>query len=546
MPARNALIRVSSISQAKLIFDKILTLLERISEEAFWENLLGPRLSSLCKKYFGNDVVLLSVVFYAAPILRTNWERLVEILLERVWSSNSISVEIKQIDGVYDAVNEFVRKNVTGVPDFKEAFVSYAPTIKEDDDEFVMEKVLPKVGFYPVVNTTNEIEYKGHTLYVTRRQEDGDKPSDTAIALRTEYLEISMKTKSMDLLKQFIQEWCDIYNQSDDDNIDIYKYTALRWSWIRSIEPRSFGTVNLKEGVKEKILQDMETFCKRKKWYKSRGIPYRRGYLLHGPPGTGKTSLIQALASKMRMNVAIVSLLEVKSDSDFSDMLSDVPSKSILVIEDIDHYMSSVSGKQTSRVTMSGMLNALDGIQGQEGSMVFMTGNQIDKLNPALLRPGRMDVKVLLTYADRGQTEDMFWRFFGHDYDTMEPVSTEKKAKLQKYCNRFLENIPEDHVTTAEIQNYFITILMESGLCDPTDEIFAKLIEGVPDFLSKVKIDRDQAEEHRRREIKKKLKKAAKESDASDASDTESSSSEDSEDEVVEDTDGTSAGEAKE
>ncbi|KAF7721785.1 hypothetical protein EC973_004137 [Apophysomyces ossiformis] len=496
MTVQSSLIRVSKATQAKLIFDKILTLLERMSEEAFWEGLLGPRLSNLCKKYFGNDVVLLSVVFYAAPILRTNWDRLLAILWERMWNSNTVSVEIKQVDGVYDAVDHFVRKHTTRVPDLKEAVAIYAPNPKEDDDDLTKEKELPKVGFYP--------------------------------------------RKSLDTLQQFIQEWCDEYNQSDDEKVDIYKYGTFNWSWIRSVEPRSFSTVNLKSGVKEKILNDMETFCRRKKWYKARGIPYRRGYLLYGPPGTGKTSLIQALASKLGMNVAIVSLLEVKSDSDFSDMLSNVPFKSLLVIEDIDHYESNVSGRKTSCVTMSGMLNALDGIQGQEGSMVFMTGNEIDKLNPALLRPGRMDVKVLLSYADRGQLQDMFWRFFGHDYDTMEPVVGERKASLEQYCEKFLDCIPEEKVTTAEVQSYFISILMESGLSDPTNEIFDKMIQGVPKFLEKVKDDREQAMKHKKKEIEHKIAKLAENSDS------ESVNSDGSENEDTQDTNGTSTEEVKE
>lgn len=123
------------------------------------------------------------------------------------------------------------------------------------------------------------------------------------------------------------------------------------------------------------------TFKESKDWYSDRGIPYRRGYLLHGPPGTGKTSFIQSLASKVNMNVAILSLSAAANDDALSSALAQVPKNCMLVIEDVDHYQfeegvkekkegqSSSSEKNT--VSVSGILNAIDGIASLEESSMY-------------------------------------------------------------------------------------------------------------------------------------------------------------------------------
>jgi KaiC/GvpD/RAD55 family RecA-like ATPase len=120
------------------------------------------------------------------------------------------------------------------------------------------------------------------------------------------------------------------------------------------------------------------TFKESKDWYNDRGIPYRRGYLLHGPPGTGKTSFIQSLASKVNMNVAILNLSAAASDDALSSALAQVPKSCMLVIEDVDHYKfeegisetqdANKASKEKSTVSVSGILNAIDGIASLEES----------------------------------------------------------------------------------------------------------------------------------------------------------------------------------
>ena len=148
--------------------------------------------------------------------------------------------------------------------------------------------------------------------------------------------------------------------------------------------------------------------------------------------------------------------------------------------------------------------------------VVFLTANDTTKLTPALLRPGRVDVKVLFGYSDRFQTEAMFWRFFAEDDGSKDP-------NLKGYLEKLLDAIPSDQVSTAELQNLFMSHAMilnsrrnvrsiaitgnsdeDEGFAsnDKDDEYSAKmkhfdrLLQSIPAFLERVAEDREQAKLH--------------------------------------------------
>jgi hypothetical protein len=135
-----------------------------------------------------------------------------------------------------------------------------------------------------------------------------------------------------------------------------------------------------------------------------------------------------------------------------------------------------------------------------------MTCNNISKITPALLRPGRIDVKLHLGYAAPEQVKDTFWRFMSIDEETSMPLADEEKAIARKYMEEFGNAIPANMVTTAEIQGYFIDILLEANSCDngwTRDRIYKVLFERIPEFLERVERDRKQAEAHKKTQTKK-------------------------------------------
>lgn len=154
-------------------------------------------------------------------------------------------------------------------------------------------------------------------------------------------------------------------------------------------------------------------------WHRlTSGIPYRRGYMLYGPPGSGKTSFIQALAGSIGYDICLLNLAERGlTDDKLNHLLGLVPDRSILLLEDVDSAFTrrvkvSDDGFAGS-VTFSGLLNALDGVASSEERIIFMTTNHVDRLDPALIRPGRVDLKELVDDATGEQAQRLYTKFYG-------------------------------------------------------------------------------------------------------------------------------------
>jgi chaperone BCS1 len=192
--------------------------------------------------------------------------------------------------------------------------------------------------------------------------------------------------------------------------------------WTPFGEPRRkrpLHSVVLDEGVKERIVDDVKEFLRSRKWYVDRGIPYRRGYLLYGVPGSGKSSFIQALAGELDFGIALVNLSERGiTDDKLGALFSSLPSRTLLLLEDADAAFSNrrqieSDGYSGSTVTFSGLLNALDGVAAGEERIAFLTTNHIERLDPALIRPGRVDMTVRIGEATKYQAAEMWNRFYG-------------------------------------------------------------------------------------------------------------------------------------
>lgn len=246
-------------------------------------------------------------------------------------------------------------------------------------------------------------------------------------------------------------------------------YTSRGTEWQRFGDPRRkrpLESVILDKGVKERIVDDVKDFLHSGRWYYDRGIPYRRGYLLHGPPGSGKSSFIQALAGHLDYNIAILNLSERGlTDDRLNHLLTIIPKGTLVLLEDVDaafsnrRAQSDADGYQGANVTFSGLLNALDGVASAEERVLFLTTNHVDRLDEALVRPGRVDMTVRLGEASRWQVGELWDRFYGE-------LDTEQIWK-RKFLDRLVhEGVVEDEdgridgasyrTSTAALQGLFL------------------------------------------------------------------------------------------
>jgi mitochondrial chaperone BCS1 len=257
-------------------------------------------------------------------------------------------------------------------------------------------------------------------------------------------------------------------------------YTAWGTEWRKFGEPkrkRPLDSVVLEEGVKERIVEDLKSFLGTRTWYLDRGIPYRRGYLLYGPPGTGKSSFIQALAGELDFNIAILNVSERGlTDDRLNHLLTNIPPRTIVLLEDADaafmnRKLPDSDGYAGATVTFSGLLNALDGVGSAEGRIIFLTTNHVERLDEALVRPGRVDMTVRLGEATAYQIEHLWDRFYA-EYDR-------DGSKKRRFMKRARELGLVNHTSTAALQGLFLynkedmegAINMAEGLSSPSNPV---------------------------------------------------------------------------
>lgn len=262
---------------------------------------------------------------------------------------------------------------------------------------------------------THRVRYKGKWFLINRSR---DKPSNGGQVV--ESFTIKAFGRSPAPLRQLVLDAKD-FVQKKDSAVSIYVSRKDYWSKAGTFTTRSLASVILPAGIAEDVAQDMREFLSSKKWYTERGIPWRRGYLFHGQPGTGKTSLIAALAGEIGFDIYVLNLSSKGlTDEGLLELLLQVPRKAVVLLEDVDAIVNGREitvreGDNASSVTFTGLLNALDGVASRPGQIVFMTTNHPEKLDPALVRPGRIDKQVEFKHATWQQVYDFFLHFYQSD-----------------------------------------------------------------------------------------------------------------------------------
>jgi chaperone BCS1 len=194
----------------------------------------------------------------------------------------------------------------------------------------------------------------------------------------------------------------DFVPKKKDDALELFHLDMDGdWNKYSTVNKRSMDTVAVPSELKSTLKDQIEHFKDNRQWFYDRGLPYKLAYLIHGQPGGGKTSLIKSIASEFNMNICVININQV-SDKSLEKGLANVPNNSVVIIEDFDSSGASKDRVQVntesddlksimSSLTLTGLLNTLDGINPLDDCVIFMTTNHLDKVDSAIYRKGRID-----------------------------------------------------------------------------------------------------------------------------------------------------------
>lgn len=245
---------------------------------------------------------------------------------------------------------------------------------------------------------------------------------------RRQTLTLTTMGRSRKRLEQILEEARSV---QDRDVVSVHVWRMHGYELVERRPRRALETIHLSDGLSERIIADAQRFAQRRAWYVERGIPHRRGYLFEGPPGSGKSSMAFALAGALHRAIYVVNPATLSDDNALQSAINQAGS-GVVLIEDIDAVDCGVSravpapaalspsvpspeGMTRTGISLSGLLNAIDGVAAREGRVLVITSNHAEKLDPALIRPGRVDMRCSFALAGLPEARAMFRRFCPDD-----------------------------------------------------------------------------------------------------------------------------------
>jgi len=285
------------------------------------------------------------------------------------------------------------------------------------------------------------------------------------------------------------------FNTNSTGKFQLKTYDDNYWRLVKKCRKRDLDSVFIEKYKKDLLLNNLEKFINREQWYIDNGIPYQYGIMLYGYPGTGKTSFIKALASYLNYDIYNLSPSNLYKCDDAFKTLDE---KCIVVVEDIDsctttHKRDGEQGKEMSlgknEVTfapnkqvnnktfddaikdlkswgLSDILNSIDGLFSTHGRILIITTNHPEKLDNALIRPGRIDLKIEIGFVNNEILKQFIDKFFPNNKIDVSNMTLKPNLTVASLQNEILlcKNLHEIIEFAKSIKNEMI---IEQQLTEP-------------------------------------------------------------------------------
>jgi len=234
--------------------------------------------------------------------------------------------------------------------------------------------------------------------------------------------------------------------------------TSYTWSLYGTKYERSIDSIYIDNDIKNKLVKKLTQFYASSEMYDKYGITWKQVYILYGPAGTGKTSTVMALASIFKKGIAKLTVNKNLDSQSLENLIKSIPADHFLLIEDVDALFT---GREATReIDFSTVLNLLDGMTAKRGLVIFLTTNHLDKLDSALVRPGRVDMLVqyyLPTIDNIKAALKILGSDYTEDHESFIDMIRNKMSKITipKLQQYIFDCIMDEKKTILEIGDYF-------------------------------------------------------------------------------------------
>jgi hypothetical protein len=368
-------------------------------------------------------------------------------------ASNQFVIKISETDPVFviaerwlsEALSEHQKKSVF-LKSSTSASSNYTGSGEAVPESSVPQPTDVKLSLHLDGTTTQDVVIAGYTVKISSTNVTGhdEKKKKDLYTSNSIVLTCPSLAARDAVVKQLEVEAQKLVNQKPTF------HTTTSWGSFRhvSVIPhRPIDSVILKDGQMERILTFMRRFLDNEEAYVKLGIPYRTGMLLYGNPGSGKSSTATAIANELGLNIYYVSLSGLDGDDSLARAFGEIPAYSLAILEDVDVYNAVKDRKdkdtgEPNGVTLAGILNTLDGLNSPHGVITVMTTNHRENIDPAILRPGRVDLSEELNELDSDQLRRMCEYFIGYVPDGLPEITPNDMLTSSQIVEVIRKHIP--------------------------------------------------------------------------------------------------------